>query len=48
MKPSLDDLALLVAIADEGSFTAAATALGPPKSTVSRRLSVVSPGAGRR
>jgi DNA-binding transcriptional LysR family regulator len=38
MKPSLDDLALLVAIADEGSFTAAANALGLPKSTVSRRL----------
>ncbi len=38
MKPSLDDLALLVAIADEGSFTAAAAALGLPKSTVSRRL----------
>jgi len=38
MRPSLDDLALLVAIADEGSFTAAATALGLPKSTVSRRL----------
>lgn len=38
MKPSLDDLALLVAIADEGSFTAAAGALGLPKSTVSRRL----------
>lgn len=38
MKPSLDDLALLVTIADEGSFTAAATALGLPKSTVSRRL----------
>lgn len=38
MKPSLDDLALLVAIADEGSFTAAAIALGLPKSTVSRRL----------
>lgn len=38
MKPSLDDLALLVTIADEGSFTAAATALELPKSTVSRRL----------
>ena len=38
MKPSLDDLALFVTIADEGSFTAAATALGLPKSTVSRRL----------
>ena len=38
MKPSLDDLALLVAIADQGSFTAAATSLGLPKSTVSRRL----------
>lgn len=38
MKPSLDDLALLVTIADEGSFTAAATVLGLPKSTVSRRL----------
>ena len=38
MKPSLDDLALLVTIADQGSFTAAASALGLPKSTVSRRL----------
>ena len=38
MKPSLDDLALLVTIADQGSFTAAAGALGLPKSTVSRRL----------
>ena len=38
MKPSLDDLALLVTIADQGSFTAAANALGLPKSTVSRRL----------
>lgn len=38
MKPSLDDLALLVAIADQGSFTRAARLLGQPKSTVSRRL----------
>lgn len=38
MKPSLDDLALLVTIADEGGFTAAAAALGVPKSTISRRL----------
>ena len=38
MKPSLDDLALLVTIAEAGSFTAAAEALGLPKSTVSRRL----------
>lgn len=38
MKPTLDDLALLLTIADEGSFTAAAKALGVPKSTVSRRL----------
>lgn len=38
MTPSLDDLALLVTIADQGSFTAAARALGLPKSTVSRRL----------
>jgi DNA-binding transcriptional LysR family regulator len=38
MRPSLDDLSLLMAIADEGSFTAAATTLGLPKSTVSRRL----------
>lgn len=38
MKPSLDDLAVFVTIADEGGFTAAATALGLPKSTVSRRL----------
>jgi len=39
MKPSLDDLALLVAIADEKGFSAASKALGLPKSTVSRRLS---------
>lgn len=39
MKPSLDDLALLVAIADRGGFTSAAKELGLPKSTVSRRLS---------
>lgn len=38
MKPSLDDLALLVTIADQGSFTGAAHQLGLPKSTVSRRL----------
>lgn len=38
MTPSLDDLALLVTIADQGSFTAAARTLGLPKSTVSRRL----------
>lgn len=38
MQPSLDDLALLVTIADEGGFTAAARTLGLPKSTVSRRL----------
>ncbi len=38
MKPSLDDLSLLVTIADEGGFTAAAKALGLPKSTASRRL----------
>lgn len=38
MKPSLDDLALLVTIADHGSFTAAGAVLGLPKSTVSRRL----------
>lgn len=38
MKPSLDDLALMVTIADRGGFTAAAKDLGLPKSTVSRRL----------
>jgi DNA-binding transcriptional LysR family regulator len=38
MLPSLDDLALLVAIAEKGGFTAAASAMGIPKSTVSRRL----------
>ena len=32
-------LATLIAIADNGSFTAAAKSLGLPKSTVSRRLS---------
>lgn len=38
MKLSLDDLALLVAIAEQGSFTNAAKLLRQPKSTVSRRL----------
>src|SRR5258708_984211 len=38
MKPSLDDLALLVTIADEGRVTAAENGVGLPKSTVSRRL----------
>ncbi len=38
MLPSLDDLLLLVTIADQGSFTAASTELKLPKSTVSRRL----------
>ena len=38
MKLSLDDLALLVAIAEQGSFTQAAKLLRQPKSTVSRRL----------
>lgn len=38
MKLSLDDLALLVVIAEQGSFTRAAQLLGQPKSTVSRRL----------
>lgn len=38
MPPSLDDLLLLVTIADRGGFTAAARELALPKSTVSRRL----------
>jgi len=38
MKLSLDDLALLMAIAEQGSFTGAARLLRQPKSTVSRRL----------
>jgi DNA-binding transcriptional LysR family regulator len=38
MKLSLDDLALLVAIAEQGSFTSASKLLRQPKSTVSRRL----------
>lgn len=46
MMPSLDDLALLVSIADEGGFTAAARALGLPKSTVSRRLADLETGLG--
>ncbi|MFC3052877.1 LysR family transcriptional regulator [Kordiimonas pumila] len=36
---SLDDLALFIAIAEHGGFTAAAKAVQLPKSTVSRRLS---------
>jgi DNA-binding transcriptional LysR family regulator len=44
MLPSLDDLSLLVSIADEGGFTAAAKALGLPKSTVSRRLAELEAG----
>jgi DNA-binding transcriptional LysR family regulator len=44
MLPSLDDLSLLVTIADEGGFTAAAKALGLPKSTVSRRLAELEVG----
>jgi len=39
MNLQLDDTAIFIAIADEGSFTSAARALGLPKSTVSRRLS---------
>jgi DNA-binding transcriptional LysR family regulator len=39
MNATLDDLLLLVTIADQGSFTAAARVLGLPKSTLSRRLS---------
>jgi DNA-binding transcriptional LysR family regulator len=46
MIPSLDDLALLVSIADLGSFTAAAKTIGLPKSTVSRRLSELEIGLG--
>jgi DNA-binding transcriptional LysR family regulator len=44
MKPSLDDLALLIAIADERGFSAAAKSLGLPKSTVSRRLADLETG----
>lgn len=39
MNLNLDNLAIFVAIADAGGFTAAARTLGLPKSTVSRRLS---------
>ena len=39
MKLQLDDTAIFIAIADNGSFTSAAKSLGLPKSTVSRRLS---------
>jgi DNA-binding transcriptional LysR family regulator len=39
MNAALDDLLLLVTIADQGSFTAAARQLSLPKSTLSRRLS---------
>lgn len=39
MNLALDNLLLLVTIADEGSFTAAAARLDLPKSTLSRRLS---------
>ncbi len=39
MNLQLDDTAIFIAIADNGSFTSAAKSLGLPKSTVSRRLS---------
>ncbi|WP_092681449.1 LysR family transcriptional regulator [Albimonas donghaensis] len=38
MLTDLDDLALFVSVADQGGFSAAARALGIPKSRVSRRL----------
>ncbi|MEC9431870.1 MAG: LysR family transcriptional regulator [Pseudomonadota bacterium] len=38
MLTDLDDLALFVAVADQGGFSAAARSLGIPKSRVSRRL----------
>lgn len=43
-----DDLALFAQVVDAGSFTAAATRLGCPKSTVSRRLSALEARLGER
>ena len=46
--PSLDDMALFAAVAERGSFTAAAGALGVPLSTVSRRLARLEQQLGTR
>jgi DNA-binding transcriptional LysR family regulator len=44
----LDDIALFAAVAEAGSFVAAAKRLRQPKSTVSRRLQVLELGLGLR
>ena len=43
-----NDLLLFARVADEGSFTAASTRLGLPKSTVSRRLAALEARLGER
>ena len=43
-----NDLLLFAAIAETGSFTAAADRLGLPKSSVSRRLSALEKTLGER
>ena len=46
MNLQLDDTAIFIAIADNGSFTSAAKSLGLPKSTLSRRLSAYEQSLG--
>ncbi|SLN28390.1 LysR family transcriptional regulator [Roseisalinus antarcticus] len=46
--PSLDDLALFLAVADAGSLTAAASQTGTPLPTLSRRMTALERTLGRR
>lgn len=46
MKPSFDDIAMFVGVANAGSFAAAAKALSMPTSTVSRRIAMLEAALG--
>ena len=48
MEHDLNNLVIFTRVIEEGSFTAAARALGLPKSTVSRRISKLENGLGVR
>jgi DNA-binding transcriptional LysR family regulator len=47
-RPSLDDMAILVAVIERGGFTGAARAMSLPKSTVSRRIAALEARLGAR